>query len=153
MSERWTPRVTVGVVVTRDDRFLMVEEQIDDQVVLNQPAGHLEAGESLVEAAAREVLEETRWKVRVTHLIGVHRWCDEDSGHSWLRFVFCAKATHESPGPLDPPVVAARWMSRKQLEEEESRFRSPLVFAALEAHDEGTLLPLAALRDLFGQAG
>ena len=152
MIERWSPSVTVAVIVERSGEFLMVEEEIDGQVVLNQPAGHLERGESLVEAAEREVFEETLWRVRVTHLIGVHRWSDESSHRSWLRFVFCATANRREDGALDPPVLSARWMNRAALEAERGRYRSPLVAAALQAHDEGSCIPLSALRELLAEA-
>ena len=151
MSERWAPRVTVAVIVERAGDFLMVEEVIDGKTVLNQPAGHLDSGESLIEAATREVYEETRWKVEVRHWIGVHRWSNTRSKRTWLRFIFSADALEEEPGPLDPPVLAARWMSRAQLQAERGRYRSPLVTAAFEAYDEGHRLPLSALRDLFSE--
>ncbi len=152
MSARWAPAVTVAVLVERSGTFLMVEERIEGRLCLNQPAGHLEAGESLVEAATREVFEESRWRVEVTHLVGVHSWTHPDSGRSWLRFVFCAVPLDEQPGPLDPPVVAATWLTRAEINEASERHRSPLVAAALEAYDTGLRVPLEALQSLLGQA-
>ncbi len=151
MSERWSPRVTVAVVVERGGDFLMVEERIEGKLVLNQPAGHVEPGESLIEAAHREVLEETRWRVKLIGLLGVHRWTREGSDSAWLRFVFSAQALDEVPGPLDPPVLAARWVSRAELKALAPRYRSPLVKAALDAYDAGVAAPLRILQDLVGE--
>ena len=150
MSERWAPNVTVAVIVEHEGAFLMVEERINGRRSLNQPAGHLEPGESLVEAATREVFEETRWRVEVTELLGIHRWQDTESDESWLRFVFCATPLREEAGPLDPPVVAVHWLDRDALNKTTTRHRSPLVQAAFDAYESAHRIPLDALRDLFG---
>lgn len=153
MREAWAPRVSVAVVIERAGEFLMVEEEIEGEVVLNQPAGHLDEGESVMAADVREAYEETRWRVSISSLIGVHRWVDEASERTWLRVVFQGVALTHEPGPLDAPVVAARWMNREELHAEVDRFRSPLVSAALESFDHGPRPPLSVLRDRFSQPG
>ena len=91
----WQPDVTVATVVVRDGRLLCVEERANGQLVINQPAGHLEPDESLVEAAVRETREETGWNVRVTHMVGAYQWkaplnADGSGGRHYLRFAFAA---------------------------------------------------------------
>ncbi|HCV95258.1 MAG TPA: NUDIX hydrolase, partial [Stenotrophomonas sp.] len=87
---RWTPHVTVATVVVHDGRLLLVEERIDGRLVLNQPAGHLEPGESLAAAALRETLEESGWEVRLNAFIGLYQWTAPD-GTAFLRFAFAAE--------------------------------------------------------------
>ena len=106
-SGRWQPDVTVATVVAREGRLLLVEEVIDGRHVINQPAGHLEPGESLLEAAVRETLEETGWTVQPTHFIGSYLWKAND-GRSFLRFAFAAEALHhDSQRSLDTGIVRA----------------------------------------------
>ena len=86
--EIWKPNVTVAAVVERDGRFLVVEEETDDGLRFNQPAGHLEKGESLVAAAAREALEETAHRFRPEFLVGIYQWPKPGSDITYLRFAF-----------------------------------------------------------------
>jgi ADP-ribose pyrophosphatase YjhB (NUDIX family) len=133
VSQRWAPKVTVAVVIERAGDFLMVEEKIGGPVVLNQPAGHLDEGETLVAAARREVFEETRWRTEISSIMDVHRGSNTAAKQTWLRFVFSGIAFEEERGALDPPMIADRWMSREQLALEGDRFRAPLVAVALES--------------------
>ena len=92
----WQPDVTVATIVVRDGRLLVVEERVDGRLVLNQPAGHLEPDESLVEAALRETREETGWDVRLTGFVGAYQWKAE-TGRHYLRFAFCAEPERHDP--------------------------------------------------------
>lgn len=142
------PDVTVAVVVPRDGRLLMVEERVRGALVLNQPAGHLEAGESLVAAAARETLEETGWEVAITHLIGFYRWTAAD-GSAFLRLAFAGEPRrHDAARPLDDGIERALWMSPAEVRAAQSRLRSPLVLAVLDDWIAGARLPLSVVRDL-----
>ncbi len=98
----WKPDVTVAAVVERDGRFLLVEEHTERGLLLNQPAGHLEAGESIVAAVVRETLEETAWEFAPEHLIGVYRWRPSGSDFTYLRFAFSGHlGTHHADRALD----------------------------------------------------
>jgi 8-oxo-dGTP pyrophosphatase MutT (NUDIX family) len=142
------PDLTVAVVVPRDGRLLMVEERVRGALVLNQPAGHLEPGESLVRAAARETLEESGWEVGIRSLIGTYRWKAPD-GVEFLRFAFEAEPLRHHPDrSLDEGIVRALWMSPTELREATVRLRSPLVMAVVEDWLAGSRLPLSSLREL-----
>jgi 8-oxo-dGTP pyrophosphatase MutT (NUDIX family) len=142
------PDVTVAVVVPREGRLLMVEERVRGALVLNQPAGHLEAGETLVEAAARETLEETGWQVAITHLVGVYRWTATD-GSAFLRLAFAAEPRSHDPGRrLDEGIERALWMTPGEVRAAQARLRSPLVLAVIDDWLGGARLPLGAVRDI-----
>ncbi|MDE2225842.1 MAG: NUDIX domain-containing protein, partial [Xanthomonadaceae bacterium] len=94
----WCPHVTVACVIVDGDRFLMVEEDIRGELRLNQPAGHLEDHESLVEAAVRETLEETGWEVVLDHFIGVQQWHSPVHNHQIVRFAFAGRPLRHQPG-------------------------------------------------------
>jgi len=142
------PRVTVATLVPRDGRLLFVEEESAGRLVLNQPAGHLEAGESLIEAAVRETLEESAWQVRITHLVGLYQWTSP-SGQSFLRAGFAAEPlAHLAGRPLDTGIHRALWLSPAELRAERPRLRSPLVEALVDDWIAGCRFPLSLLRGL-----
>jgi 8-oxo-dGTP pyrophosphatase MutT (NUDIX family) len=142
----WKPDVTVAAVIERDGRFLLVEERIRGRRVLNQPAGHLEDGETLIDAVIRETLEETAWHFRPRWLIGTYLWRSPRSGDSTLRFAF----TGETEGPvpdrqLDAVIIGTHWLTREQIVAEQSRLRSPVVLRCVDDYLSGQRLPLAAV--------
>ncbi|MCF7750690.1 NUDIX hydrolase [Bacillus subtilis subsp. subtilis] len=144
---RWAPHVTVATVVVRDGRLLVVEERIDGRDVLNQPAGHLEPGESLAAAAVRETLEETGWQVRLSAFIGVYQWTAPD-GTAFLRFAFAADALHHVPDrPLDAGILRAVWLSPAELQAAASRLRSPLVWEVVADYLGGKRHPLSIVKE------
>src|SRR5438477_8907106 len=128
MKEIWRPSVTVAAVIERGGKFLLVEEEADGRRVLNQPAGHLDPGETLVAACAREVLEETAHKFEPTGLVGVYRWHYAPQDVTFLRFCFSGKITGvESGRPLDKEIVRLHWLSVEELKARNAEHRSPLV--------------------------
>jgi len=121
------PSVTVAAVIERDGNFLLVRERIDGRLVINQPAGHLDRGESLLEACRREVLEETAHRFEPTGLVGIYRWRYEPKDLTFLRFCFRGTLLGEENRPLDRQIVGLQWLSAPQLAARRAEHRSPLV--------------------------
>jgi len=145
----WQPDVTVATVVVRDGRLLCVEERSNGQLVINQPAGHLEPDESLVDAAVRETREETGWNVRITHLVGAYQWKAPETRRHYLRFAFAAEAVDQIPGhALDEGIVRALWLTPGELQDLAPRHRSPLVWRTVADFLAGSRHPLALVQQL-----
>ena len=149
-SAVWCPRVTVACVVADGGRYLMVEEEVNGRLVYNQPAGHLDDGESLVTAAVRETLEETGWTVELDALVGVQQWRSTEHGHSVLRFSFAASPVRHDPArTLDDGIRRALWLTRAEVAALGDRLRSPLVLKSIDAWLAGQRVPLSALSSLL----
>ena len=135
-SER--PRVTVAAVIERDGKYLLIEEESDGRVVLNQPAGHLDPGESLQAAVARETLEESAYCFEPTALLGIYQYRDPRVGVSYVRFAFAGDVTgHDATRRLDTGIVRAVWVTRDEAQRMSERHRSPLVMTCIDAHASG----------------
>jgi 8-oxo-dGTP pyrophosphatase MutT (NUDIX family) len=144
----WKPDVTVAAIVEREGRFLLVEERTERGLLLNQPAGHLEPGESIVAAAMRETLEETAWEFTPEHLIGVYRWRASHSAVSYLRFAFSGRlGAHHAGRTLDTGIVRALWLSPEQIRAGRDHHRSVLVVRCMEDYLAGKRAPLDLLVD------
>lgn len=145
-TEVWRPHVTVACVVAMADRYLMVEEAVAGRLVYNQPAGHLDDGESLAAAARRETLEETGWTVELQHLIGVHQWRSTEHGDAVVRFSFAARAvSHDPDRPLDSDISRALWLTRAEIVALGDRLRSPMILQSIDLWLGGQRLPLDTL--------
>jgi 8-oxo-dGTP pyrophosphatase MutT (NUDIX family) len=137
------PEVTVAAVAEQDGRFLIVEERVSGRLVLNQPAGHLEDSETLLEAAVREAREETAWRFRPEAMVGTYLWRNPANGRSYLRFAFCGSVDdHQPQQALDTGIVRAIWLTHEQLRAQPQRLRSPLVLRCLEDYLLGKRQPL-----------
>ena len=145
---RWKPSVTVAALIERDGRYLLVEEHTADGLRLNNPAGHLDPGESLLQAVVREVLEETACTFTPSHLVGVYlarlqRGADEIT---YLRFAFAGSVGKPEPGrALDTPIVRTLWLTPAEIEACRDRHRSPLLWRCVQDHRAGRRYPLEAL--------
>lgn len=139
----WKPNVTVAAVVMRDGKFLLVEEETEAGLAFNQPAGHLEAGESLIDAVIRETLEETAYHFKPTHLIGVYNWKHPGKDVTYLRFAFGGELRgFEAERELDEGIVAARWLTLDEVKATQARHRSPLILRCIEDQMAGKTCPL-----------
>lgn len=157
---RWKPSVTVAAVVSQGGRYLLVEEMTAEGLKLNNPAGHLDPGESLLDAVVREVLEETARPFRPEALIGTYlaRFRHARSGEdiSYLRFAICGEVGEAIVGrALDEPVQRTLWLTPDELRACPERHRSPLVMQCIEHHLAGVRAPLSLLHadpSLYGHS-
>lgn len=146
---QWKPNVTVAAIINHNDRYLLVEEQsADGTLVFNQPAGHLESGESLITAVKREVLEETAWQFEPKSLIGIYLNPDQRSGITYLRFCFQGTVSnHDTSRKLDNGIVRTVWFSLEQMQQHVEKMRSPLVMKCLYDYLSGKSYPLELLNN------
>ena len=145
MAQRWHPNTTVACVVEREGRFLMVEERDKrtGAMVFNQPAGHLEQGESLQDAALRETLEETGWTVNLTGIISIALYDAPTNGLTYHRTTFCADPVSQAEdATIDPDIHCVHWLDYGEIVAISDRLRSPLVLTTLDAYRLGRRYPL-----------
>jgi 8-oxo-dGTP pyrophosphatase MutT (NUDIX family) len=141
--KNWPPHVTVAAVIEHEGRFLLVEEQAAEGRVFNQPAGHLEAGESLLEAAVRETLEETGYEVRLEGVLGLALYTSPANSVTYHRTTFYGRALRKIDGSiLDPDIIGVHWLSEAEIRSRSDRMRSPLVLASIDQYLAGRRWPL-----------
>jgi ADP-ribose pyrophosphatase YjhB (NUDIX family) len=144
----WQPHITVATIVEDQGRFLMVEEFKAGKHVFNQPAGHLEANESLLDAARRETLEETAWEVELTGVVGIYLYTAPSNGVTYQRVCFAARPLkHHPERTLDSDIVRAVWLTRDELQATPERWRSELVPRCIDDYLAGPPHSLALIRD------
>jgi 8-oxo-dGTP pyrophosphatase MutT (NUDIX family) len=154
MSTIWKPNVTVAAVIERQGKFLFVEEEVDDgrgrggvEIRYNQPAGHLDEGESLLAACARETLEETAWQFTPRELLGIYQWRRPAGDITYLRFAYCGDlGEFDAQRKLDQGIIQALWLTPAEIEALSSRHRSPLVMQCIADYLAGRRFPLDLLR-------
>ena len=145
----WKPHVTVAAIAEKDSKFLIVEEMVDGQLVYNQPAGHLDSGESLVEAVIRETFEETAWSFQPEALVGIQLWRHPVDSESYLRFSFCGSCyDHDKNQLLDHGIEQAVWLSRDELVDNNHKLRSPMVLSSIDDFLEGRRYSLDILEHI-----
>ena len=142
----WKPHTTVAAIIERDNRFLMVEEIINGEPVFNQPAGHLDPDESLIDAVIRETQEESAWQFIPEAITGIYLWKHPDNGKSFLRVAFCGSCLNHSPTQaLDDGILHAVWKSRDELIGQPDKLRSPMVINCIDDYLAGKRYPLDML--------
>ncbi len=141
--------VTVAAVIENDARFLLVEEAAGGNLVFNQPAGHLEAGESLTEAVIREAAEETGFGFKPDALLGLYLWHSQEADTTFLRVAFCGEAEPPAATPtLDEGIVATHWLTHSQIIARAGALRSPLVLRCIDDYLAGTRYPISVISEL-----
>ena len=146
----WKPDVTVAAVIERDGRFLLVEEHVGERLVINQPAGHLEANESLIDAAVREALEETAWDFVPEAVSGIYLWQHPERNISFLRVAFAGKVTdHHSNRRLDRGIRRTLWLTRDEVVQRTAHLRSPMVLRCIDDYLAGQRHPLTVLTHML----
>ena len=147
MKTIWKPNVTVAALVERNGRFLLVEEETNEGIRYNQPAGHLDDGESLIAACAREALEETAWHFTPNALVGVYQWPRPQGDITYLRFAFAGDLGEFEDGrPLDDGILRAVWLTPAEIEASRDRHRSPLILQCVQDYLAGRRFPLDLIR-------
>jgi 8-oxo-dGTP pyrophosphatase MutT (NUDIX family) len=147
MNEIWKPNVTVAALIERDGRYLLVEEETDDGIRLNQPAGHLDENESLIAACVRETLEESAWQFVPTALVGIYQWQRPQGDITYLRFAFAGTlGEFDAQRKLDTGILRTVWMTPEEIRASQDRHRSPLIWQCVEDHLQGRRYPLDLIR-------
>ena len=140
---RFTPHITVATVIEKDGRFLFVKEHAENRIVLNQPAGHLEMDESLIQAAIRETLEETGWDIEISYLLGIHLYTAPSNNVTYQRVCFAGRALQQRPNyTLDQGIIGPVWLTRDELLEQHELWRSPMVLRSVDDYLSGTRFSL-----------
>jgi len=146
----WKPHVTVAAITEKSGKFLMVREMVNGREVINQPAGHLDEDESLIEAVIRETLEETRYEFKPTGLQGIYRArADNNPDITYLRFLFCGEAGRSFNGELDQGIIAAEWLSLEEIKACRHQHRSPVVLQGIEDYLSQAPCSLNVISQLF----
>lgn len=144
----WKPHATVAVVVENPQgQFLLVEEISNGQVVFNQPAGHIEENEAILDAVRRETLEETGWQVEPQYFLGVYTYKAPANGVTYHRFCYAARAIKQITTELDTGIIAPHWLSLDEIRNLGSQLRSPLVLQCIEDYRNGRQFPLEVVVD------
>lgn len=146
---RWKPNVTVAGIAEHGGRFLLIEENTAEGLRLNQPAGHLEDGESLLQAVEREVLQETTCRFTPQALVGVYQWREAEGERTFMRFSFAGSVGDPDVSlSLDEGIERTVWMSRDEIAAAADRYRSPWVLISIDDYLAGRRMPLDLIRTL-----
>lgn len=150
---RWKPNVTVAAIVERDQKFLLVEENTDNHLVFNQPAGHLEKTESLVDAVRREVLEETAWEFVPQSIVGIYLYPNQHSDITYLRVCFSGTCDNFHPEQvLDDGIIQTVWFSKEDIQQNINKMHSPMVSRCIDDYLAGKTFPLDLLNHYLPDA-
>jgi len=145
-NRQWMPHATVAAIVERDGKFLLVEETTDRGNRFNQPAGHLEDNETIIEAVIRETLEETAYTFKPESLLGIYHWKHEHNDTTYLRFAFIGSVdNHQPERALDDGIIRTVWMDIDEIRSKANLMRSPQVITCIEDYLSGKMFPLSVL--------
>jgi ADP-ribose pyrophosphatase YjhB (NUDIX family) len=146
----WVPHITVASIIEKDNKFLFVEEYVKNNIVLNQPAGHLEENETIEEGCIRETLEETAYEVKVDHLIGIYQERRKGALDMWLRFCFkCTIQKEFSDRKLDKNIIRKVWLTKEEILMPERKLRSEMVIKCINDFNDGKKYPKEIISSLL----
>ena len=146
----WVPHITVASILERENKFLFVEEYSKNNVVLNQPAGHLEENETIEEGCIRETLEETAYLVKVDHLIGIYQERRKGALDMWLRFCFkCTIQKEFTERELDKNIIRKVWLTKDEILMPEKKLRSKMVIKCINDFEDGKKYPKEIINSLL----
>lgn len=149
LNRQWMPHATVAAIIERDGKFLLVEEVTDRGNRFNQPAGHLEDNETLIEAVIREAHEETAYTFKPESLLGIYHWKHEHNDTTYLRFAFIGNVSNHQPElKLDEGIIRTVWMDIDEIRSKAMLMRSPQVITCIEDYLSGKTFPLSVLTHL-----
>jgi 8-oxo-dGTP pyrophosphatase MutT (NUDIX family) len=148
-KQQWKPNATVAAIIEQNGKFLLVEEETDRGNRYNQPAGHLEDGETLLQAVIRETMEESAYEFKPETLLGVYHWKHDHNDTTYLRFAFIGKVgMHYPMQELDTGIVQAVWMSIDEIRDKAGLMRSEQVLSCIEDYLAGKSYPLEVITNL-----
>ena len=143
----WKPHVTVAAVAERAGSFLLIEEETERGALYNQPAGHLEQGETLLAAVVRETMEESTHHFAPRALLGIYHYYHGPNATTYMRFAFIGDNTgHDATRALDTGILRALWMTPAEIRASQARHRTPLVLQCVEDYLAGRRFPMALLQ-------
>lgn len=146
----WKPHVTVAAIIQRQNKFLLVEEETNNGVAFNQPAGHLEKGEDLFTAVKREVNEETAWHFEPEYITAIQLWRRNPDASSFVRVCFYGTVhSHQAEQLLDDGIIASHWLTRDEIADKKMQLRSPLVLKTVDDYLTGEQYPLSLLKSFL----
>ncbi len=149
MTDIWTPHLTVAAVIEEEGKFLLVEERSEGKIVLNQPAGHVEEEETIIQAVIRETLEESGRRFQPEAISGIYRWRSPDNGVTYLRLTFCgAHGERDRDLALDTDIITTHWLSLDELHQRSAQLRSPLVMRCFDDYLAGQRYPLELVEEI-----
>jgi len=149
MPTPWYPHLVVAAIIERDGKFLMIEEKSDGMQVVNQPAGHVEKDETLIQAALRETLEETGWHVELQSITGFYQYLSPHNGITYFRCCFNGTVKQQTTRNLDEGIIRTLWLSYEEIKAIENHLRSPLVLTCIEDYLKGQRLALDSISYLL----
>ncbi|THB66611.1 MAG: NUDIX hydrolase [Gammaproteobacteria bacterium] len=145
----WKPHLTVAAVVEDNGRFLFVEEEIRGELVINQPAGHLDEGETLLHAVIRETQEETAYKFLPQALVGILKWSNTEKNKTFVRVAFCGNVSDHAPEQeLDDGIVRTLWLTPEELNSGEYKIRSPMVLETIRKYQANERYPIDFISEI-----
>lgn len=147
----WPPHITVAAIAEMDGKYLFVEEEINGRLVLNQPAGHLDPGETLFDAVRRETLEETGWRVTPSSIVGIYHFYSPVTDITYHRITFAVEPIEATDRPLDPVIRRTHWLPFDQISE--FTLRSPVVRQCLEDYEQRGGMPLTLISHIVPPHG